>query len=128
MPKTQPIAPELRERIGDDIAVGFGRNEIARRYKVSPGLVSKIARERGLGFRNTWMVDTAIHARQVDLWAQREDRKEAILDEIFSLDTMRQDGTPTRRYRKLSYQLYNTMRHHNGHYGKKETNGQRHKL
>jgi hypothetical protein len=127
MPKTAPIHPELRERIGDDIAVGFGRNEIARRYKVSPGLVSKIARERHLSFRNTWMVDTAIHARQVDLWAKREDRQNAILDEILSTTTSRQDGTPTRRYRKLSYQLYNTLRHHNGYYGKKETNGKRHK-
>lgn len=126
MPKTQPINPELRQRIGDDIAVGFGRNEIARRYKVSPALVSKIARERHLGFRNTWMVDTAVHARQVDLWAQREDRIAAILDEILSLPK-RADGEPTRRYRKLSYQLYNAMRHHNGQYGKRETNGQKYK-
>ena len=126
MPKTQPISPDLRQRIGDDIAVGFGRNEIARRYNVSPALVSKIARERRLGFRNTWMVDTAVHARQVDLWAQREDRIAAILDEILSLPTTaRADGEPTRRYRKLSYQLYNAMRHHNGQYGKKQTNGQK---
>lgn len=45
MPKNQPLNAELRVRIGDDISVGFGRNELAKRYGVSPGLVSKITRE-----------------------------------------------------------------------------------
>ncbi|MHA6695631.1 hypothetical protein [Homoserinimonas sp. A520] len=75
MPKTEPISPELRQRIGDGIAVGHGsRNETAKRYGVSPGLVSKIARERGLGFRNAWMVGDAVHARQIDHWTARSQR------------------------------------------------------
>jgi hypothetical protein len=50
MPKPLPLPRELRERIGDDISVGFGHNEIARRHGASAGVVSKIARERGLWF------------------------------------------------------------------------------
>lgn len=107
----------LRQQIGDEIAVGFGRNEIARRHGVSPGLVSKIARERGLAFRNTHMVDTAITARQIDLWKQRVQKAEALEAEqerlLASKDPLHAHE-PTRRERKLSYAIYNLDRHHNG--------------
>jgi len=117
MPRTVPISSVLRERIGDDIAVGHGRNEIARRYDVSPGLVSKIARERGLGFRNTWMVDVAVPARQIDLYAKRIERMDELLDEYLALPkTVRPDGKRTRREKRLSYAIYNLERHHNGTY------------
>ena len=115
MPKTQPISPELRQRIGDDISVGFGRNEIAKRYFVSPGLVSKIARERGLGFRNAWMVGDAVHARQIDLWAARVQREGELLDQYMALPTtIDRAGKRTRAEKRLSYALYNVNRHHNG--------------
>lgn len=127
MPKrSKPLrTPDhLRQQIGDDIAVGFGRNEIARRHGVSPGLVSKIARERGLGFRNTWMVDTAVQARQVDLFKQRADKAEALWQEQLQLIGSRVAADPlkarpartTRREKKLSYAIYNLDRHHNGTY------------
>jgi hypothetical protein len=117
MPKPIPVPQDLRRRIGDEIAVGFGRNEIARRYGVSPGLVSKIARERGLAVRNAWMVGDAVHARQIDLWAARSQRKNELLDAYMALTTtMKPDGTPTRAEKRLSYALYNVDRHHNGTY------------
>lgn len=116
------IPDQLRNTIGDEIAVGFGRNDIARRHGVSPGLVSKIARERGLGFRNTWMVDTAVQARQIDLFKQRMDKAEALERELEQTITARANGNPanahktTKREKKLSYAIYNLDRHHNGVY------------
>ncbi|WP_309617704.1 hypothetical protein [Salinibacterium sp.] len=117
MPRTVPIDPKLREQIGDDIAVGFGRNDIARRHSVSPGLVSKIARERGLGFRNAWMAGDAVKARQIDLWAARAEREDELLNQYLALPTTtNRNGRPTREEQRLSYALYNVNRHHNGTY------------
>lgn len=112
MPKPTPLPPQLRQQIGDDIAVGAGgRNELARRYGVSPGLVSKIARERGLWFENCTMTADATHAQQIDQWAKRADREDELLHKYLALD-----NTDTRKARKLSYALYNVSRHHNGQY------------
>jgi hypothetical protein len=120
MPTTTPLAPELRQQIGDDIAAGFGRNEIARKYGVSPGVVTKICRERHLYFANDWMVGTAAHARQVDLFARRDARiaeLEAQLEDlILSGKASRANGKDTRAYKRLTYALYNAKRHHNGSY------------
>lgn len=116
------IPDELRNTIGDEIAVGLGRNDIARRHGVSPGLVSKIARERGLGFRNTWMVDTAVQARQVDLFRQRIDKAEALERELEQTIAARTSSNParirkvTKREKQLTYAIYNLDRHHNGVY------------
>ncbi|GAA3736310.1 hypothetical protein GCM10022239_10250 [Leifsonia bigeumensis] len=117
MPRTMPISQELRQRIGDDIFVGFGRNEIARRYKVSPGLVSKVARERGLSFKNTWKVGTAVRAPQIDQWVARVERQDELMEQYFHLpNPMRPNGEPSRAEKRLSYALYNVNRHHNGTY------------
>jgi hypothetical protein len=117
MPKTTPTPPDLRKQIGDEIAVGFGRNDIAKRQSVSPGLVSKFARERGLGFRNAWMVGDAVKARQIDLWAARSHREEELLSEYMALPTaITASGRPTRQERRLTFALYNIGRHHNGIY------------
>ncbi len=117
MPQTNPIDQELRRRIGDDIAVGHGRNEIARRYRVSPGLVSKIAGERKLWFAKCTQTAPAVQARQIDAWAARIDREaelEAKLDQLAR--PYNHDGTPTRQHKKLTYALYNLNRHNNGRY------------
>lgn len=116
------IPDQLRNEIGDEIAVGFGRNDIARRHGVSPGLVSKIARERGLCFRNAWMVDTAAHARQIDLWKLRVEKAEELEREHFAIIKARTAGHPekepktTRREKKITYAIYDLDRHHNGVY------------
>jgi hypothetical protein len=111
MPKSQAIDAELRRRIGDGIGMGLGRNELARRHGVSPGLVSKIARERGLWFENCTMTATATQAQQIDQWAKRADREDELLHKYLALD-----NTDSRKARKLSYALYNVSRHHNGQY------------
>ncbi len=119
MPKrSKPLrtSDHLRQQIGDEIAVGFGRNEIARRHGVSPGLVSKIARERGLGFRETPRVSAAAHARQIRAWEAREDRLDELIAQYVATP-LRRDGRPTKMQRRLSYAIYNATRHHNGTYG-----------
>lgn len=116
------IPDQLRNQIGDEIAVGFGRNDIARRHGVSPGLVSKIARERGLGFRNAWMVDTAVHARQIDLWKQRVEKAEELDRDHFAIIKSLASRNPekahktSRREKKITYAIYDLDRHHNGVY------------
>jgi hypothetical protein len=54
-----------------------GRNETARKLDVSTGVVSKFARENYLGFSNVQTVK-ATHAQQVDQWAARVKKSEAI--------------------------------------------------
>jgi len=109
MPKTQPISPELRQRIGDDIAVGGGRNEIARRYDVSPGLVSKIARERLLEFPAVRMTAQATECRRIDQAAWRLNREQQLLNEqLAALTDNRQ-----RRVAKIEKQLIDLDRFHN---------------
>jgi hypothetical protein len=117
MPKPEPISPRLRQEIADEIISGAGRNELARRYGVSPGLVSKVARERGLWFDRCVNTATATHARQVDQWSVRVDREAELFDEHLALERMhRPDGKETRKAKRLSYALYNINRHHNGTY------------
>jgi transposase-like protein len=113
MPKPTPLGTSLRNLIGNEIAMGTGRNELARKHGVSPGIVSKIARERGLGFRNVNMTALATHARQVDQWAARMDREDELLDQYLAL-TDTQHGT--RAETRLIYALYDVRRHHNGTY------------
>lgn len=109
MPKTQPISPELRQRIGDEIAVGAGRNEIARRYNVSPGLVSRIARERGQEFAAARMTAQATECRRIDQVAWRLDREQQLLNEqLAALTENRQ-----RRVAKIEKQLIDIDRFHN---------------
>ncbi|TFC20067.1 hypothetical protein E3O19_01465 [Cryobacterium algoritolerans] len=117
MPTTTPLSPEVRVSIGDHIAMKWGRNEIARHFNVSPGVVSKIARERGLGFENTLMTADATRCHQIDMWAQRVDREQELFERYAALPgTSKADGTPTKREKRLSYALYNVTRHHNGVY------------
>ena len=98
------------------IGVGVGRIEIARRFGVSPGLVSKIARVNGLAFENT-NAATATHAGQIDLWAARIERVDQSEREYLTLErTTKPDDIRTRRERCLSDAFYNAEKHHNGTY------------
>jgi hypothetical protein len=119
MPKPIPLDPDLRRRIGDDIAMRVaGRNELARRYGVSPGLVSKIARERGLYFEGDWQTTTATECRRADAEAWRLEREHEILTAMMSREpTLRyRDGRETRASRRegrrLDRALYDLRRHH----------------
>jgi hypothetical protein len=85
MPKTTPVSTELRRRINCEIEMGFGRNELARRHDVSPGLVSKIARESGLFFEKSVNTAPATRAHQIDMWAARVDRENEIMQEYLAL-------------------------------------------
>jgi hypothetical protein len=116
MPKPVPLDPDLRRRIGDDIAMHVaGRNELARRYGVSPGVVSKIARERGLYFENDWQTTTATECRRVDQELRRLEREEELETELLELRPAfrLRDGRETKARRRLSYALYDVNRHHN---------------
>jgi len=117
MPQQRSVSPLVRQEIADEIVSGAGRNELARRHGVSPGLVSKIARERGLWFARCVNTAVATHALQVDLRAARSERDEALFDEYLALErTQRPDGRETRTAKRLSYALYNVDRHHNGNF------------
>jgi len=117
MPKNTTISPEVRARIATEITAGGGRNDIARRHGVSTGYVTKVARQHGLMFQNHHTVK-ATQARQIDQWAERVDREDALEREYLALErTFRsRDCRPTRAERRLSYALYNVNRHHNGTY------------
>lgn len=119
MPKPVPLDPDLRRSIGDDIAMRVAcRNELARRYGVSPGVVSKVARERGLYFEGDWQTTTATEAHRADAELARLDREEAIWAAIMNRQpTYRyRDGRETRASRKegrrLNRALYDLRRHH----------------
>jgi len=71
------LKPELRRKITEHIRLGHGRNWIARDLGVSADVVSKIARENYLGFSNVRTVK-ATHAQQIDKWAARVKKSEAI--------------------------------------------------
>lgn len=116
MPKPQPISPAKRQYIANRIRFGAGRNAIARTEGVSPGVVSKIARENGLLFADTKTIN-ATTARQIDQFAIRVERVNEIFDKYFALETtIKPNGTPTRTERRLRYALYNADRLHNGVY------------
>ncbi|MDQ0576455.1 hypothetical protein [Agromyces albus] len=115
MPKPLPIPSSTREAVAEAIHAGRGRNEIARAFNISPGSVSKIARDYGLWFERSSQTATATKARQIDLWAARIERAEQLLHEYLQAP-YRQDGTPTRRSRRASYALYDVERHHDGTY------------
>jgi hypothetical protein len=109
MPKTQPISPELRQRIGDEIAVGGGRNEFSRRCNVSPGLVSKVARELRLKFPAARTTTQATECRRIDMAAWRLAREQQLLNEqLAALTENRQ-----RRVAKVEKQLIDLDRFHN---------------
>jgi transposase-like protein len=117
MPKPSPIPAETRRRIASRISMGAGRNQIAREFGISTGVVSKIARENRLYFENTGAASVATQARQIDQWAARVDREDELLRAYLALTkTQRDDGTPTREEKRLSYALYNVNRHHKGQY------------
>ena len=114
---TAPAHARLDGSARQLIAAGLGRNEVVRRRQVSTGMVSKIARERGLWFERCTQVATASAARQIDMWAARVDREaelEARLDKL-EVKQMFHDQ-PSRKRNRLSYALYNLERHHNGRY------------
>ena len=82
---------------------GSGRNELARMYGLSAGVISKIAREHHLLFSKSGVTIPATHARMIDQWAARTDRENDLLNEYLGLTTtMRPDGSPTRQERRLS--------------------------
>jgi hypothetical protein len=112
MPET--LDPELRRTIVEHIRLGHGRNQIARELGISTGVVSKIARENYLGFSNVQTVK-ATHAQQIDQWAARVEKSEAIYDEFMAAGN-KPNGEPTRRLRRAEYALYNLDRHHSGQY------------
>ena len=95
---------------------------MARRHGVSPGLVSKIARERGLFFEKSVNTAVATQAHQIDMWAARAEREDEILQKYLALPTtQRPDGTPTRKEKRLFYALYNVNRH--SKYGQQSPTG-----
>lgn len=119
MPKPAPLDPELRRRIGDYIAMHVaGRNELARRHGVSAGMVSKIARERGLYFDDDGRTTTATEAHRVDAELKRLEREDKLLTAyLLHEPTIRhRDGLETKTSRRerarLSYALYDLKRHH----------------
>jgi transposase-like protein len=117
MPKPTPIPAETRRRIASRISMGAGRNEIAREFGVSTGVVSKIARENRLFFENTGAASVATQARQIDQWAVRVDREDELLRAYLALTRLqRPNGDMTREEKRISYALYNINRHHKGQY------------
>ncbi|TFC03642.1 hypothetical protein [Cryobacterium mannosilyticum] len=117
MPKPTPIPTETRRRIAGRISMGAGRNELAREFGISTGVVSKIAREYGVYFENLGAAAVATQARQIDQWAVRVDREDELLRAYLALPlTQRPDGSMTRQEKRLSYAIYNVNRHHKGQY------------
>lgn len=113
MPK--PLPPELRAAIIEDIGVRrLGRNEIARKHSVSPGVVTKIARAEHLHFENDWRTHVGATAHRLDCEFKRIEREDELLREVLELPqtTRRRDGRETKAYRRLSYKLYDLQRHH----------------
>ncbi|TFC78151.1 hypothetical protein E3O45_05930 [Cryobacterium sp. TMS1-20-1] len=117
MPKPVPIPIDMRRRIAGRIGMGAGRNQIAREFGISTGVVSKIAREYRLYFENTGAASVATQARQIDQWAVRVDREDELLQAYLALTrTQRPNGQMTRTEKRLSYAIYNVNRHHKGQY------------
>jgi hypothetical protein len=119
MPKPVPLDSDLRRRIGDDIAMHVaGRNELARRYGFSPGVVTKIARERGLYFEGDWQTTTATECHRADAELARLNREEEIWAAILNRQPVYRyrDGRETRASRRegrrLHRALYDLHRHH----------------
>ena len=115
MPKPTPISPTTRAAISADIRNGLGRNATARKHNVAPGTVTNIARQEHLFFERCVHTAPASQARQIDRWAERVNRSEALWETLLATPN-RQDGTEPRRVRKASYALYDLDRHHNGQY------------
>ena len=112
MPKPTPIAQEIRRQVASLISMGRGRNELARQFGISAGVVSKIASEHRLFFAKTGAAVIATQARQIDQWAARVEREEELMQQLFALPkTQRPNGLPTRTFRRLDYALYNVNRH-----------------
>jgi hypothetical protein len=114
---TTPIPPEKRAAMVPDMRLTFlnlGRNEIARRHGVSPGIVSKIAREEHHYFERATQTAEATAARRADCEVRRSERENQLLDDYLALPatTRLRDGRETRAARLLSYQLYDLHRHH----------------
>lgn len=82
---TVPLSRTVCDEIELRIRAGEGRNAIARETGVSAGSVTNVARARGVYFGDDWRTATATRAQQIDQEAAREQRKEAIEDEIWKL-------------------------------------------
>jgi hypothetical protein len=112
VPKPTPVPAKTRREIAMRIESGDGRNELARQYGLSTGVISKIAREHHLLFAKTGVAIAATQARMIDQWAARTDREDELLSEYLGLETtMRPDGSASRKEQRLSYALYNVNRH-----------------
>lgn len=110
-----PLATAVRQAIIEDIGVRrLGRNEIARKHSVSPGVVTKIARAEHLYFENDWKTQVGSAAHRLDCELKRVQRENELLDDIMELPvtSLQRDGRETKAYRRLSYKLYDLQRHH----------------
>lgn len=108
-----PLDPMVRAAIVWDMRAGAGCNQIALQRGVSPGTVSKIARQEGHFFKRAVHTATAARAHQIDCAAARLEKEiELTRQYLTSPGTRRRDGRETKASRRLSYQLYNLDRHH----------------
>lgn len=81
MAKGTPIGEEERVEIVEAIRSGKARNDIARDFERSPGVVSKIALAEGLSFERAAETATAAEARKADLAQRRSDLRNRFMDE-----------------------------------------------
>ncbi|WP_404475150.1 hypothetical protein [Microbacterium aerolatum] len=109
-----PLDPMVRAAIVWDMRAGFGCNAIARTRGVSPGTVSKIARQEGHFFARSTQTALAARNRRADCAIARIEREATLTEELMDLpQTARQrDGRETRAFRRISYRLYDLHRHH----------------
>lgn len=109
-----PLAKAVRDAILADIRTGMGCNATARKHHVSPGTVSKIARQHGHWFERCTQTALAASSRRVDCALARVEREEQLTEELFALPqiTRQRDGRETKAARRLSYKFYDLHRHH----------------
>ena len=110
----EPLAPARRAAIADDIRAGrLGCNAIARLHGVSPGTVSKIARQEGHFFERSIHTATATRAHQIDCAAARLEKEIELTEKYYgNIGSRHRDGRETKASRRLGYQLYDLNRHH----------------
>jgi len=81
MPKPTPVPLETRRKIAMLIECGEGRNELAREFGISAGII-----EHHLFFAKTGVAVAATQARLVDQWTARIEKEEELLTIYFGLE------------------------------------------
>lgn len=107
MPRPEPLAAAVVERVESLLASGLGRNAIAREVGVSGSSVSKVARAAGVTFAGAAMTATATACRRVDAATVRLQRER----ELLTAQSVALSAGQAGRVRRIERQLHDLHRH-----------------